>query len=144
MKRILLASLLVLSFGAVKVHAQDAANSVPVSEDVAPSESPSVDGIFELKLTELRPDVIVREETLTVQLPANEPLVEYVFTDHGATLRHAKLLNPKFTREELPMAQDWVPKSKLEGGPIDLVSTCLLYTSPSPRDVEESRMPSSA
>ena len=26
----------------------------------------------------------------------------------------------------------------------DLVNTCLLYTSPSPRDVEESRMPSSA
>ena len=26
----------------------------------------------------------------------------------------------------------------------DLVSICLLYTSPSPRDVEESRMPSSA
>ena len=27
---------------------------------------------------------------------------------------------------------------------IDLHHTCLLYTSPSPRDVEESRMPSSA
>ena len=26
----------------------------------------------------------------------------------------------------------------------DVVVTCLLYTSPSPRDVEESRMPSSA
>ena len=26
----------------------------------------------------------------------------------------------------------------------DLLKTCLLYTSPSPRDVEESRMPSSA
>ena len=26
----------------------------------------------------------------------------------------------------------------------DLLATCLLYTSPSPRDVEESRMPSSA
>ena len=26
----------------------------------------------------------------------------------------------------------------------DLLGTCLLYTSPSPRDVEESRMPSSA
>ena len=25
-----------------------------------------------------------------------------------------------------------------------LINTCLLYTSPSPRDVEESRMPSSA
>ena len=27
---------------------------------------------------------------------------------------------------------------------INLIETCLLYTSPSPRDVEESRMPSSA
>ena len=27
---------------------------------------------------------------------------------------------------------------------IELIKTCLLYTSPSPRDVEESRMPSSA
>ena len=27
---------------------------------------------------------------------------------------------------------------------IEILSTCLLYTSPSPRDVEESRMPSSA
>ena len=26
----------------------------------------------------------------------------------------------------------------------DMIITCLLYTSPSPRDVEESRMPSSA
>ena len=30
------------------------------------------------------------------------------------------------------------------GGMFDLSQTCLLYTSPSPRDVEESRMPSSA
>ena len=30
------------------------------------------------------------------------------------------------------------------GGVGDKVSICLLYTSPSPRDVEESRMPSSA
>ena len=27
---------------------------------------------------------------------------------------------------------------------VELLSNCLLYTSPSPRDVEESRMPSSA
>ena len=27
---------------------------------------------------------------------------------------------------------------------VELVKNCLLYTSPSPRDVEESRMPSSA
>ena len=28
--------------------------------------------------------------------------------------------------------------------PVSTVPSCLLYTSPSPRDVEESRMPSSA
>ena len=31
-----------------------------------------------------------------------------------------------------------------EGPEIAIYQTCLLYTSPSPRDVEESRMPSSA
>ena len=30
------------------------------------------------------------------------------------------------------------------GIPLEYLNTCLLYTSPSPRDVEESRMPSSA
>ena len=34
-----------------------------------------------------------------------------------------------------------VPTENFVDGP---VTTCLLYTSPSPRDVEESRMPSSA
>ena len=32
----------------------------------------------------------------------------------------------------------------VRGGNRDYTVTCLLYTSPSPRDVEESRMPSSA
>ena len=31
-----------------------------------------------------------------------------------------------------------------EGEWVEMAYTCLLYTSPSPRDVEESRMPSSA
>ena len=34
--------------------------------------------------------------------------------------------------------------SKLKGLKIRVIGSCLLYTSPSPRDVEESRMPSSA
>ena len=37
-----------------------------------------------------------------------------------------------------------VTNLRLEGGSVTLDSACLLYTSPSPRDVEESRMPSSA
>ena len=35
---------------------------------------------------------------------------------------------------------EWVKKNLINNE----ISTCLLYTSPSPRDVEESRMPSSA
>ena len=35
-------------------------------------------------------------------------------------------------------------QSAATGGAQDTLSSCLLYTSPSPRDVEESRMPSSA
>ena len=39
----------------------------------------------------------------------------------------------------------WVHVADMDGdGDLDIVSACLLYTSPSPRDVEESRMPSSA
>ena len=36
--------------------------------------------------------------------------------------------------------QNWIKPIQFES----LLDTCLLYTSPSPRDVEESRMPSSA
>ena len=36
------------------------------------------------------------------------------------------------------------PKLYINGGNIYKINGCLLYTSPSPRDVEESRMPSSA
>ena len=36
------------------------------------------------------------------------------------------------------------PGTAIVAGPTQQSTTCLLYTSPSPRDVEESRMPSSA
>ena len=46
------------------------------------------------------------------------------------------------TQEEEEMVTIWSPEASEN---IELNSTpCLLYTSPSPRDVEESRMPSSA
>ena len=38
------------------------------------------------------------------------------------------------------LTRNWTNRGTFEAGS----STCLLYTSPSPRDVEESRMPSSA
>ena len=53
--------------------------------------------------------------------------------------------DPAYISIDSPMAMVLIGKSK--GDEIALVqsdNTCLLYTSPSPRDVEESRMPSSA
>ena len=43
----------------------------------------------------------------------------------------------RFEQEEQRKYEEW--KTQQKGG-----EPCLLYTSPSPRDVEESRMPSSA
>ena len=48
-----------------------------------------------------------------------------------------KIIDDEKNTPTLKEAQDFV------GGLVECI-TCLLYTSPSPRDVEESRMPSSA
>ena len=59
---------------------------------------------------------------ITMSTPASfEPTIDYVVT---------KI--PRFTFEKFPGCNNF------------LSTSCLLYTSPSPRDVEESRMPSSA
>ena len=47
-------------------------------------------------------------------------------------------------REEMPSLDDLQSNSNFDNLKIFLINICLLYTSPSPRDVEESRMPSSA
>ena len=62
------------------------------------------------------------EERLEVSLPVKDPLVRYVFTNHGGTLRHAVMLEKKFTREAVD-AKPGVPKTRTEAGQIDLIST---------------------
>ena len=67
------------------------------------------------------------------------------------TIKNMLIVNPKKTGIQMFLA---VMGFNVGGGGIDadggipdldlLISICLLYTSPSPRDVEESRMPSSA
>ena len=49
-------------------------------------------------------------------------------------------------KDEKPSEMEWTTPggSWAEGETAGLHTYCLLYTSPSPRDVEESRMPSSA
>ena len=53
-------------------------------------------------------------------------------------------LLPKKTCDTITMDFDSLIKEKSGLGTAGIVVICLLYTSPSPRDVEESRMPSSA
>ena len=65
-------------------------------------------------------------------------------TDFPKTKRISRLLDqtPAFDESMLPFFR-WISDYYLSGLG-EVISTCLLYTSPSPRDVEESRMPSSA
>ena len=52
--------------------------------------------------------------------------------------------NDVFTVNNLQANQDYYTKAVLEYHFINQVFNCLLYTSPSPRDRQKSRMPSSA
>ena len=54
--------------------------------------------------------------------------------------------SPEYTKLNFNLGMDLSDTSKLSLSVDNLLDerTCLLYTSPSPRDVEESRMPSSA
>ena len=62
---------------------------------------------------------------------------------YGASIvdpRTGEIIKGQVSLGSLRVRQDYMILSGL----IDNPNTCLLYTSPSPRDVEESRMPSSA
>ena len=58
----------------------------------------------------------------------------------GSTVVSLTLLSPQNGSMEVRLAYDW---SRTET-PVELMEVCLLYTSPSPRDRQKSRMPSSA
>ena len=48
------------------------------------------------------------------------------------------------TKVEIPNANPYSKIREQDDAETEAFANCLLYTSPSPRDVEESRMPSSA
>ena len=50
----------------------------------------------------------------------------------------------KTTDEVMKYYDEWGDKDKYNKDMVDWNYTCLLYTSPSPRDMRRSRMPSSA
>ena len=59
----------------------------------------------------------------------------------------ARIKSGEASTADLKAACDWLKTNDISGVAMEgdpLSKLCLLYTSPSPRDVEESRMPSSA
>ena len=62
---------------------------------------------------------------------------EFIDEDKQKEILEHEDLAPFFTRASKKSSGEKKPRGKKK-------TTCLLYTSPSPRDVEESRMPSSA
>lgn len=62
------------------------------------------------------------DHRLRVAVPAEDPLVEYGFSERGGTVYMARMLAERFTRPARPPL-DGIPEDKLAGGVIDLVST---------------------
>ena len=77
--------------------------------------------------------------------PSANPLVELVIVNDGADMAD-KHIADKAHEGDIVITGDIPLAAKVLGNGAAAIrhNGCLLYTSPSPRDVEESRMPSSA
>ena len=68
--------------------------------------------------------------------------LKQIFTKHKLSKKHSEICADYLIKAELVDAKSHgLARLKMY---CDRIKSCLLYTSPSPRDVEESRMPSSA
>ena len=101
----------------------------PVQGDVAsstPGAPPTLEGVSN------RPGKEIHENTRMLRYHFTEPLWEnYTYMDRGTGASSYTVSNGEFVVIE-------------EDQPRSSPNTCLLYTSPSPRDRQKSRMPSSA
>ena len=84
--------------------------------------------------------VVFQGKAIQTTVPPDDSVTTARINDGAVTT--AKIADDGVTTAKL--ADSAVTSAKLPAGTVLQVKTCLLYTSPSPRDVEESRMPSSA
>ena len=77
-------------------------------------------------------------------MPIVEPaeLLGHVTTEDGRKIPHYKV-KTETTITNIDTGQEYESEAAMQAD-IDDPNTCLLYTSPSPRDRQKSRMPSSA
>ena len=105
----------------------DLSTKTPAASDGAAGaadDGDAVDGKLEIAEIKGSGGVPVREERLTVTVPEGDKgLVRYQFTNRGGTLRSAKMLHERFTRDKDLAPWNNVPAEKLEAGPIELITT---------------------
>ena len=107
---------------------------------------------MEIPTIEIPP--VEKIETISIPLPTADvpfykPLIvppsdlqaeeEITAEESGEEKETKKPEQPGMIKVDIPFTDKQMPVPETE-----ILVTCLLYTSPSPRDVEESRMPSSA
>ena len=93
--------------------------------------------------------MVAQAQTTTITVPVNEPGTQAPApSGPGTTVtREPGGASTVETTGAVPRPEGVAPQPPeigFTGGTPDLPSTCLLYTSPSPRDQRGSRMPSSA
>ena len=82
-------------------------------------------------------DLNKAQDIVTIDLKDKSSMADYMIIASGTSSRHIQSLSEQVLEK---LKNNGVKDSKIEGKE----STCLLYTSPSPRDRQKSRMPSSA
>jgi YidC/Oxa1 family membrane protein insertase len=105
---------LALSLTAFNVSAQS--EEVPVAE-LTGSMSSKIETVSALA------GQTIRSEVVSVKVPAESPLVDYVFSDRGGTIHHARMLHERYQRNEAFASMPGVPDERIEQGPIDVVSS---------------------
>ena len=85
-------------------------------------------------------DIATKCKFLLGQWKENLNLTNYERTKFEDTLNQLDFQINKLEKKEIQISVH----GRVGVGKSSLLNACLLYTSPSPRDVEESRMPSSA
>ena len=65
----------------------------------------------------------IQSEVVSVKVPSEAPRVEFIFSDRGGTIRHAKLLHERYKRNEGFAPMPGVPDARISSGPIDVVSS---------------------
>ena len=86
----------------------------------------------------------------TIEAMSATPVADLLFVvDHASQppwvgMRAAQCLVKRHSPEIQPQLEDWVSQEATRGLALLTFGFCLLYTSPSPRDKRQSRMPSSA